>query len=83
MSCCGSQRQFLGISQISPRRGTDRQRQPLPQAAVRFEYVGSTGLTAVGPVTGKRYRFDRPGSRVLVDPRDAPSLAAVPHLRRI
>ena len=78
MSCCGSQRQFLGSAQVP-----DRRRQPLPQAAIRFEYVGSTGLTTVGPVTGRRYRFDKPGSRVLVDPRDAPSLAAVPFLRRI
>jgi hypothetical protein len=36
-----------------------------------------------GPVTGKRYRFDNPGSRLLVDPQDAPSMAAVPHLRRV
>ena len=83
MSCCGKQReQFLGTSQVPP-RGNDRQRQPLPQPAIRFEYVGATGLTVLGPVTGKRYRFDKPGSRLLVDLRDAPSMASVPHLRRV
>jgi hypothetical protein len=50
---------------------------------VWFEYVGVTGLTAVGPATGQRYRFDGHGSRAAVDLRDAPSMAAVPHLRRI
>jgi hypothetical protein len=45
--------------------------------------VGTTGLTVLGPVTRKRYRFEGHGSRVSVDPRDVPSMAAVPHLRRI
>jgi hypothetical protein len=83
MSCCGRQgAQFQGTGQVPP-RGTGRQRQGLPRPEVRFEYVGTTGLTVKGPVTGKRYRFDNPGSRLLVDPRDAPSMAAVPHLRRV
>jgi hypothetical protein len=83
MSCCGQQREQLpGIRRVSP-QANDRQRQPSSPLAIRFEYVGATGLTAVGPVTGKRYRFDNYGSRVLVDPRDAPSMAAVPHLRRV
>lgn len=83
MSCCGKQReQFRGTVQIS-QRVTDKQRQPLPQPAIRFESVGTTGMTVQGPVTGKRYRFDSPGSQVLVDPRDVPSMAAVPHLRRV
>jgi hypothetical protein len=50
---------------------------------VRFEYVGPTGMTVVGPVTGARYRFGAYGSRVAVDLRDAPSMASVPHLRRV
>jgi hypothetical protein len=83
MSCCGRQReQFQGTGQIPP-RGNNRRSQPLPRPAVRFEYVGTTGLTVQGPVTGKRYRFDNPGSRLLIDPQDAPSMAAVPHLRRV
>lgn len=86
MSCCGRHREtFRGTSQPSQgaQRAIDRPRTPLPQSPVRFEYVGATGLTVLGPVTGKRYRFDRSGSRVLIEPRDVASIAAVPHLRRV
>lgn len=69
--CCGNQRQ------------DDRRSQTGAPFAVPFEYVGATGLTVMGPFTGRRYRFEGRGSRVSVDPRDAPSLAAVPHLRRV
>lgn len=47
-----------------------------------FEYVGSTGMTAVGPVTRRRYRFTSHGAIVAVDERDAPSMAGVPNVRR-
>jgi hypothetical protein len=50
---------------------------------VLFEYAGSTGLTATGPFTGRRYRFDGPGARVEVDARDVPSLMGIPNLRRV
>jgi hypothetical protein len=49
---------------------------------VFFEYVGKTGMTVTGPVSGKRYRFERAGSRVEVDLRDRRSLAGVPQLRQ-
>jgi hypothetical protein len=49
---------------------------------VQFEYVGNTSLTAVGPVSGRRYRFDHPGAVVTIDPRDRPGLATVPNLRQ-
>lgn len=83
MSCCGGKRRQLQTSpSIEPLPET-----PVPTAALRtpvtFEYVGQTGLTATGPYTGRRYRFDGPGARVEVDERDAPSLAAVPRLRRV
>lgn len=51
--------------------------------AVQFEYFGKTALTAIGPISGKRYRFDRPGAVVPVDPRDRPGLARVPGLRLV
>jgi hypothetical protein len=34
-------------------------------------------------VSGRRYRFDRPGMRLEVDLKDRPSLAAVPNLRQV
>ena len=46
-----------------------------------FEYVGSTSLTVIGPVSGRSYRFARPLARQLVDPRDRAALAAMPQLR--
>jgi hypothetical protein len=48
-----------------------------------FEYMGRTALTAIGAITGARYRFDRPGARLRVDPRDRPALARVPVLRPV
>lgn len=52
-----------------------------PRSSVYFEYRGKTGLSVLGPITGKRYRFSGYGDKVAVDVRDRPSLAAVPHLR--
>lgn len=53
------------------------------QLAVSFEYTGQTGLTVIGGATGRRYRFDRPGARVVVGLRDRLSLATVPTLRQV
>ena len=47
-----------------------------------FRYVGATGLNVLGPITGRRYRFNAPGAVVAVDQRDAASIAGVPNLRR-
>jgi len=55
----------------------------LPAGVVQFEYVGRSSLMAIGPVTGRRYRFDGPGARVAVDRRDRRSLLSVPHLRQM
>jgi hypothetical protein len=46
-----------------------------------MEYTGGKALTAVGPVTGNRYRFDRPGARIGVDARDRSALATIPVLK--
>jgi len=48
-----------------------------------FQYIGKTRLTVIGPVTRRRYDFDRSGVRVNVDPRDGNSLATVPTLKRV
>lgn len=85
MSCCGGERRRAGgtVGPAGP--------EPIPPAVepagarihVLFEYVGPTGLTAYGAATGRRYRFEGPGSRVTVHPRDRPSLAMVPRLRQV
>jgi hypothetical protein len=85
MSCCGKHRAAGGS--VPPRLPTATTTSSTVrlarQTSVFFEYVGRTGLTVVGPVSGRRYRFDAPGSRVPVDPADKPSLAAVPALRQV
>jgi hypothetical protein len=48
-----------------------------------FEYVGRTAMTAIGRGTGRPYRFGTPGARVVADPRDRTSLAALPQLRLV
>ena len=50
--------------------------------SVVFQYVGRTGLTVIGPITGLRYRFEGPGEKLDVDPRDVRWLAGIPSLRR-
>jgi hypothetical protein len=65
-----------------PIRRTDFNQSLTPHPAVVFEYVGKTALTAIGPVSGRHYRFSRPGAILEVDPRDSASLAAVPNLRK-
>jgi hypothetical protein len=58
-------------------------RQPSTKPVVHLQYVGSAGLVAIGSATGTHYRFDAANRIVAVDPRDYPSLAAIPHLRRV
>ena len=75
------------VSDVANLRATlhavDSMAQPdlvLRQRAV-FEYVGATALMVVGPATGRCYRFDRPGAKVIVDLRDRPTLASIGSLR--
>ena len=88
MSCCGKKReQFAtGPAHRLPSGRTAGHppiaQQPL-QSRVFFEYVGRTGLTVIGPATGKPYRFERAGARVEIDLRDRPGLTAVPNLRQL
>ena len=87
MSCCGQKRQSLrgmDSSQRIPGPPRIEARTPRPQqpGIIYFEYVGKTGLTVTGPITGNRYRFPEPGAKIAVDSNDAPSLAVVPNLRQ-
>jgi hypothetical protein len=87
MSCCGQKREQ--VQRALPLRQVDHPSKPSsfihqvsrPQV-IAFEYVGRTVLTAIGPVSGRHYRFSHPGAIVDVDSRDAPSFATVPTLRR-
>jgi hypothetical protein len=81
MSCCGRMRDASASSEraltmnaptITP-----------PRFVVQFAYVGATSLTVIGPISGRRYRFDRPSARLAIDPRDRPGLLRVPSLRQV
>jgi hypothetical protein len=50
---------------------------------VQFQYVGKTALSAVGSITGKRYRFNYTGDIQLIDYRDVHSMTAIPVLKKI
>jgi hypothetical protein len=81
MPCCGNRRAAESGLPLRPHS------QPAHPAVasgtpVEFEYRGHTYLTAVGSFTRRLYWFAMPGTRVLVDPRDAPSLDGVPNLAR-
>jgi hypothetical protein len=79
MGCCGKTRSPQRVENNGSAHATLA---PPPVTFDYFEYAGKTGLTAIGLVTGQRYRFALPGSVVAVDSRDAPSMAGVPNLRR-
>ena len=78
MPCCGSSRTSLGHS-ASLDEDARIASGPL---SVTFIYLGRSALNVIGGATGRQYRFLGPGSRLAIDRRDAPGLAAVPKLRR-
>jgi hypothetical protein len=94
MSCCGKKRQQFYSEQqetVKNKYFTDpfNKKEPAGQnfsatrTVVCFEYTGRTSLTARGAVSGKYYRFEGPGSQVIIDPKDKPSIRQVPHLKQV
>ncbi len=87
MSCCGKKREQMRLAiqrvpgSLSISQGAVS-RPPVGRQIAAFEYVGKTALTAIGPVSGRHYRFSHSGAIVEVDLRDSASLATVPNLRR-
>ena len=81
MSCCGSSRQQMAFLAGAPPAG------PIPAVErrfeIRFEYLGPTALTVVGPASGRQYRFAARGARLTIDPRDRRALARIPGLREV
>jgi hypothetical protein len=89
MACCGQKRQQISranpiqpANSPAPKISTPGQQQFQPQG-IAFQYTGKSALTAIGPVSGRQYRFGHPGAIVSVDSRDALSLGTVPNLRRV
>ncbi len=84
MTCCGKKRQTAMPRPATPfaeRTQSDfQQLQRNSRLGLFFKYIGNKGITVVGPISGRTYQFNGFGSTSVVDPRDAPSIAAVPHL---
>jgi hypothetical protein len=79
MSCCGKKRQQLHVQPVAIRV-------PEPQATsmasrLAFEYTGNGAMAVIGPGSGIRYSFEKPGARVEVDPRDSHFLSTLRDLR--
>jgi hypothetical protein len=94
--CCGKNRlpKSFMQTQALPTKVVSPPSAPKPASAsvkvtvsavrqARFVYGGSTGLTVVSPITGRRYRFERTGAQVDVDPRDRAWISFVPKLRAV
>ena len=70
MACCGS----AHTRPASTKAAT---------GPVTFEYSGSGPFTIFGRATGMRYHFPGPGSRVVVDARDARLLQVIKGLEAV
>ena len=81
MCNCGNKRNELTQS-LSGHVGAERNNTRI-WPDVNFEYTGNSGLSVTGGITGKKYRFNHPGDRQLVDYRDASSLMAAPVLKKV
>lgn len=86
MSCCGRKRAMLYGAAPARTPGAEA---TVPQARaagapdVLFEYTGESGVSAIGGVTRKLYRFEGRHARVAIDARDAPSISGVAVLKRV
>ena len=76
-----SKRQSSPVQAVTARAPLATSR--VAQTNVSFAYVGNSAMTVVGPVTGYQYKFDRPGARLYVDPRDRAALASIRQLKQV
>jgi hypothetical protein len=76
MACCGRNRIQQRQAQKPPLPTTP------PASRVTLENIGRAAVNVRGPISGTLYRFDRPGTRLDVDPRDLILLASLRQLRR-
>jgi len=82
MACCGGgMRSPMPGPMTRPDSPARRITEHTELPTVMMEYTGGKSLSAVGPVTGNRYRFDRPGARMGVDVRDRAALATIAVLK--
>lgn len=84
MSCCGKGREAMSsIRHTAAPAAPSVHRRSAAQPAVVFESTGRQSISVVGRVTGIRYEFHAPGTRVRVDLRDRSQLLRQPGLRML
>lgn len=83
MCNCGNKRSTLNSQPLSGQTAMIVNRQPLKMwPDISFEYIGNTGLTVKGNVTGKLYRYDKKGDTAFIDYRDASGMMRLSLLKR-
>ncbi len=90
MGCCG-QRRVLGGAPFRPASTTTTASSsqpvasPKPRPVLRlvYEYSGNGAFTVASSTSGRRYRFEHPGARIEVDPRDRTLMASLRQVRRV
>jgi hypothetical protein len=80
MSCCGKS-SSPGRRPNSFRTTAFLQSSNTASLKAYFRCTGTSTITAIGPVSGKTYRFPSSGLIVPIDIRDAVSLSRIPHLQ--
>jgi hypothetical protein len=80
--CCGRNATSASVTNRTYISARPTPPAPTPTRPAEFEYTGATALTVVSPITGRKYRFLRPGARLHVDAMDRQWIAFVPHLKR-
>lgn len=85
MCNCGNKRNGLVAQSSALSSNTGAINQPVEKMwpDISFVYTGQSALTITGYISGKRYRFNAPGERQLIDYRDASSMMTVPVLKRV
>ena len=85
MCNCGKKRnEFIQQTNSSFKQNQNINIQPAnAQSATMFKYTGNSGLTVIGNITRRNYRFNFPGDVQFIEPADVAGMLTVPVLRRI
>lgn len=81
--CCGRNRAAARAAVLAGAGSDAEVRFTSAIGAIMFEHVGAGAANVRGPVSGRVYRFARPGDRQRVDARDRPGLSLIPTLRLV
>jgi hypothetical protein len=82
MSCCGKS-STMNTRGVSSPAGASRPTSTYLPRVAHFRCTGPSTVVAVGPVTGRMYRFPSSGMTVQVDSRDAMAISRVRHIEAV